>query len=607
MNEVPAINFPTINFPTSSMSEIKREASEGENDDRSLDVGDGDHRAHGAVKRSPDLWLGLIAALLATPLVLIYFGRLWGEEHYQYFPLLIGVILWLAWSRWQEAPPARRPLRRGLVLLLAVPALLGMTLAVLYQVPIMAALSVTAGLGVAGLALASHRKVENLLGMWLLCWLLIRLPWGYDERMMSLLQGATTVVSSRLLDFFGCFHLTEGNVLKFPGKTFFVDEACSGIISLRTILAASAVIVVYRNRPLLHAALLIAAGLFWAGVMNVIRIGVIAVAHLKFDLDLAEGWQHEVTGVAVFIVAVGGVLSTDAFLTFFFSTIGVSARHGDNPLTRFWDRMMSLCDFSLKESDYEAVEPLPPEKRGLPRLFRWSFGAVLAVLLVLQGMVFLPSRSAAESKVVMADMDPASVIDQHSVTPSNPDWQVVDFERKSRSSRSVWGENSLVWTLRNGEGLQMTMSIDYFFRKWHELTVCYRSSGWQLDGRAVMSAEPAPLGEWQTVQATCHRPASHERGLVLFDLFRASGEPLTPVQNVLAADWKERFSLRNLAVFKNAVRQGALEVLQVQAFIVTDEVLRDETFEAVRTEYVHFRDQLYQILMSEMKGEPIQK
>jgi hypothetical protein len=48
---------------------------------------------HGAenrvlVRQSPDLWLGLLAVLAAAPLVLRYLGRLWGEEHYQYFPLL---------------------------------------------------------------------------------------------------------------------------------------------------------------------------------------------------------------------------------------------------------------------------------------------------------------------------------------------------------------------------------------------------------------------------------------------------------------------------------------------------------------------------------------
>lgn len=330
-------------------------------------------------RRSPDVWVAVLAFLAATPLVLRYFGRLWAEEHYQYFPLLIGVILWLAWSRWQEAPLGDRPVRRGMVWVLGLPAMGGLTLAVLYQVPVMAALAFTLGLGVAALTVGSHRKVENLLGIWLLCWLMIRPPWGYDERMMSLLQGWTTVVSSRLLDFFGGMHLTEGNVLKFPDKTFFVDEACSGIISLRTILAASAVIVVYRNRPFFHAVLLIAAGLFWAGVMNVIRIGIIAAAHLKFRVDLAEGWQHEVTGIVVFILAVIGLLSTDAFLTFFFAAIKRGAVHPDNPLTRFWDRLASFCDFSLQDTDFDKREPLPPKQRQLPHLFRWGAMSLLAL------------------------------------------------------------------------------------------------------------------------------------------------------------------------------------------------------------------------------------
>lgn len=552
----------------------------------------------------PDFILLVLLLLASAPLVARYFGRLWAEEHYQYFPLLIGVIVWLGWSRWHEAPPAQRPLRRGIAFILAIPAALFLSLAILYQVPIMAAFALVLWMAIAALALASHRKVENLLGIWCLSWLLIRLPWGYDEKLMELLQALTTTVSSRFLDFFGALHLAEGNVLTFPGKTFFVDEACSGIISLRTILAATAVIVVWHNRPLLHGSLLIAAGLFWAGIMNVIRIGIIAVAYLKFGFDLSTGWQHDFTGVLVFVVAVGGVLSTDAMLTFLLAGIGEkTVRHPDNPLTRAWNRVMGICDFSLKKGDFERTTRPLVERRIFPAFFRWSAGTLLAVLFLLQGSVFLPSRSHAEAVSTAVNMpagiDPADVLGIDSLSTLGDSWHIVDFEKNVRSTRSMWGENSLVWTLEEvgGQGLRVQLSLDYYFRKWHELTVCYRASGWQLDERMIL---PSVTGEraWRTVRAQCHRPASHERGLMYFDLFRSSGEPLQPVEHLLAADWKERFSVRNMAVFKGAFPEGALEVLQVQAFVVTDAVLEADRLTAVRAQYEHFRDQVFRILMS---------
>ena len=539
--------------------------------------------------------IGGLGGLAVLPLVGRYFAELWDEPHYQYFPILLGVIVYLGWSRWKEAPPAVRPLRHRLALCLGGLALMVLTVAILYQVRLFAMIALTLGLAVFGLIMASVRKVENLFGVWCLSLLLIRPPWGYDEKLMGRLQDLATVVSSRLLDLMGCFHLTEGNVLTFPGKTFFVDEACSGVISLRTILAATAVIVVLRNRPLVHAVLLISAGLFWAGVMNVIRIGLIAAAHLKLGLDLSEGWQHEVTGLVVFSVATFGVLSADAFLGFFLESLGGGARFPGNRWGRWWNKLVGWGDLSLKKSDFEAGE-----SRSSPGLGRWSTflgwsgAAVLGVLVALQlGVVFVGGGKAAEIRT--AGLDPEEVLTREVFAPSSASWEVIDFEVKSRSARSRWGENSLVWTL-DFDGVKVVMSADYYFRKWHELTVCYRAAGWELDERVVL---PSGLeSAWQTVEGRCHRPASRERGFIWFDLFRVTGEVVDPVESLLAADWKERFSPRNLALFKGQFSEGSYhDVVQVQAFMVSGDDLSEEVLAEIRSEYEGFRDRIYTVLL----------
>jgi len=159
----------------------------------------------------------------------------------------------------------------------------------------------------------------------------------------------------------------------------------------------------------------------------------------------------------------------------------------------------------------------------------------------------------------------------------------------------VWGENSLVWTL-DFDGLKVVMSVDYYFNKWHELTVCYRAAGWQLGGREVQPSNEESA--WQTVVGRCHRPTSRERGLMLFDLFRVTGEVLEPVESVLAADWKERFSLRNLAVFKQHFSEGAYhDVVQVQAFVVSGGELNGDVLGAIRGEYERFRGRIYSAML----------
>ncbi|EMI56471.1 membrane protein, partial [Rhodopirellula sallentina SM41] len=40
-------------------------------------------------------------------IALKYFPRLWSQGHYQYFPLVLGVIAWLFWSRRSEIANAK--------------------------------------------------------------------------------------------------------------------------------------------------------------------------------------------------------------------------------------------------------------------------------------------------------------------------------------------------------------------------------------------------------------------------------------------------------------------------------------------------------------------
>ena len=84
-----------------------------------------------------------------------------------------------------------------------------------------------------------------------------------------------------------------------------------------------------------------------------------------------------------------------------------------------------------------------------------------------------------------------------------------------------------------------------------------------------------------------------------FDLFRVGGEVLEPVGNLMAADWKERFSARNLALFKGRFSDGAYhDVIQVQAFVVSDVPLEGERRATVLREYEAFREQVFTKLES---------
>jgi len=183
----------------------------------------------------------------------------------------------------------------------------------------------------------------------------LRLPMSSDLDAIHGLQRLTTSVASQVLNFFGFLHLRAGNVLEFPGKRFLVEEACSGVQSLFTVLFLAAIIACGYRRKIFHALLLLASACLFAGVMNVLRVSIISIAWSEFQWDLSVGWQHDTIGYLALICAAGLVFSADAAIDFVCSPVpdiqgaGVSAVYL-NPLTYIWNQRFQVMPQRRKTS-----------------------------------------------------------------------------------------------------------------------------------------------------------------------------------------------------------------------------------------------------------------
>ena len=69
----------------------------------------------------------------------------------------------------------------------------------------------------------------------------------------------------------------------------------------------------------------------------------------------------------------------------------------------------------------------------------------------------------------------------------------VGFRTESRARDSSWGEFSRFWSFR-GQGSSLTVSLDYDFVDWHELTACYEGRGWTVYDRRVVDGSTSPSG-----------------------------------------------------------------------------------------------------------------
>lgn len=300
------------------------------------------------------LWL-LIGAHL--PFFVIEFCRQWQREHYQFFPFAFAAFAWLLNSR--RFPGAFR--WGHFNTLLVVGDLVCLTAGVIFNSPLLVCFGLLLTLFAICRSLYDMQVEGSLAYLILLPAITLRPPQNYDMELIHWLQRATTRVASELLNFFGVLHLRTGNVLEFPGKRFLVEEACSGVQSLFTLLFLATFIVCIHRRKLLHSVAVLSCAVCLAGVLNVMRVCTVAVAWDRFGVDLSAGLPHEAVGYCALIIAALLVLSADAMAEFLTDYIPDQAGVGvqaifRNPFITLWNRLFIRMPRNLEQVNAELPE-----------------------------------------------------------------------------------------------------------------------------------------------------------------------------------------------------------------------------------------------------------
>jgi len=288
---------------------------------------------------TPRRMLLMLLALAHLPWLVIYWLGLWNQQHYQFFPFALGAFALLFAKR------RSRTIKNWSVLssLLVGFDILCLAAGVALNSPWIVAVGMMAWLFAWCINQKDEGHSRSLGYLILLPLMTLRLPLNSDEQVIHWLQRITTSIASRLLDQMGMLHFREGNVIQFPGKSFLVAEACSGVQSLFTILFLAALVISLRRRSIAHGILLLISGFAFAGIMNVARVMTIAVAWEKYHYDWSVGFTHELLGYCCLIAAAALLMSADAFLEFLLDRVPDVRRMGTvafyrNPLIAAWNR-----------------------------------------------------------------------------------------------------------------------------------------------------------------------------------------------------------------------------------------------------------------------------
>lgn len=449
------------------------------------------------------------------PLVATHLHHLWARPHYQFVAILLPLVVGLMWKRWPrgELHVASPRLERAVLGL----SFLLLSLGTLLPSPYLGAVSAVLTVGFFILKFAGVRALGALMGPWLLLWFAVPPPLGYDLILVSSMQSLTSRLASLGLDLLAIDHVMAGNVLNVPGAAFLVDEACSGVHSLFALLGYTAVVAVFTRRRILQGIALLGASIGWAVLANVLRVSLIAVSHVWWQIDLSTGWQHDVLGFVTFVIALGLTLSTDRWLVFG-GYLWQSAVALFRERWRKSSRAAGVPSVTAAERHRRRLEEqeaaLAVGLRPRPRLGRFPVAAY--GLLFLVGVSGLLHAKAQDRKP-----DPLQAATRAAMPESFESRKLTHFEIVRRDLSSDFGQTSLVWKY-TGEADAVEVAWDGYFPGWHELTRCYRGQGWSTGSRRTVRHDGM---SW--VEVVLSKPTGEEAFLV-FGLVTTGRRPVTP-------------------------------------------------------------------------------
>jgi exosortase len=456
-------------------------------------------------------WLLLLFAA-HVPLLAVHYLRLWEREHYRFFPFALLQCAALAFVRYDRSAGLRWTWDARCLLACDVAVLL---VSSWVNSPWGTALGFCLLLAAVFRATRDRESDQSLLYLTTLPLLTLNLPLGYDFKVVLWLQSVTTRVASRLLLDMGYLHVRQGNVLHFPDRTFMVEEACSGVQSLFTLLFFAALLVCWKRCKLVHLLVLglCAAGL--AGLMNVLRVVAVAVAWESFGKDWSAGWRHEALGYVALAVASLMLVSAHALLAFLTGALPAEARLPRALLAkaRLWNRLLA------PQARAASAAAAPLGGGGLPLWVGAATACVCLFAVAAQSHAIWREYQRSPPRFEDARL---GIFPQRLLPEELAGIKRQAYDEITRGEHDAMGHYSNTWTYADDSGPAM-VSCDHPFRGWHDLTVCYRNAGWNVENSVQRSEEG-----WNCVVVQMFHPLEMKHAILAFSAFDEYGRPMPP-------------------------------------------------------------------------------
>lgn len=259
--------------------------------------------------------LGIGWALMFGPSYVGLAQTIWASDSNGHGPIILGVSLWLLWSKRGELlalPPRNATLTASVLLALAV----GMY--VIGRSQTVWTLEIAAqNLALVALILFFFGWPGVRVAWFPLFFLIFMIPWPgeWTDAVSQPLKSAVSSVAASMLYALGYPVGRSGVILMVGPYQLLVADACAGLNSLFTLEALG---LLYLNlmrytslwRNVLLAVLIVPIS-FSA---NVVRVLVLVLVTYHFGDEAGQGFVHGFAGMVLFVVALIFILATDRVL-----------------------------------------------------------------------------------------------------------------------------------------------------------------------------------------------------------------------------------------------------------------------------------------------------
>lgn len=234
------------------------------------------------------------------------------DSNYSHGFLVIPVSIYLIWRKGNEIFLPARPSRWGAMLfgIGSVVFLLGIASSEFFTTRV-SLLMMISGISLYYLGNGNFKRIWFSFAFLIF---MVPIPAVIYHTATVPMQLFASKVSSAILLIPGVPLVRDGNIIHLPGYSLEVVEACSGLRSLVSLLALSALYGYLTLSGKVRPLILFLAAIPIAIAMNILRLVLSALAAYTISAEFAEGFLHGIAGIMVFAAAFIFIVITGSVL-----------------------------------------------------------------------------------------------------------------------------------------------------------------------------------------------------------------------------------------------------------------------------------------------------